>query len=186
MLKERFMILRAYKRMNALDVYKTVQKDNRYSYPESFWEECIRDERVAIVRYFVEELLKWDEETLFNNLSNSTFKEYGLARLLTAHYNGKFFNAIRDAYPTKYKPWQFKNNPINWNLSKGIEATRWLILSQLKMTIGQVYTKLNQEQFSDYNLEVMLDKVFGGSIPKAVKASFPEKKIITGLFFQFR
>ena len=183
MLKERYMVLRVYKRLNALDVYKKVRISDDYTYPEDFWRELIREEKVAIIRYFIEDLLQWDEQKLLDNLDNSVFYEYGLKKLLVIHYKDHFFNAIRDAYPTRFMPWQFKNNTIKkWDIKTAKYATRWLVEAELHLSTGKIYTSLKEKDFANANLDGMLKKVYGGSIPKAVQMAFPEKNIKESLF----
>ena len=186
MLEKRFTVSGVYKILDALEVYQTVLENKKYKYPFFFWEYCIREERVAIIRYFIKDILKWDDKTLFKNLDNYVFKEYKLERMLLVHYNNNFFKAINDAWPGKYKPWQFSKNPIEKSTERtAVEATRWHIEKQLKMSTGQVYKRLCSDDFEKNNLGSMLRTVFEGSIPIAVQKAFPEKHFKSCLFLTY-
>jgi hypothetical protein len=102
-----------------------------------------------ITRYLIENILKWSENDIPDKLSEMLFRRYKLSGMLEYVFDRSPYKAINNAYPDKYRPWQFNRTPENyWNDATAIEAICWL-MHHLKVTD---ITKLKQKCFRENKL----------------------------------
>ena len=126
--------------------------------------------------WLIEEKLKWSDEDVRRNLSKNTFKENSLGGMLAVLFNGSPYFAIENAYPGKFKAWEFAKVPKNfWNLKTASEATIWLIEEKLKWSDEDVRRNLSQNTFKENSLRGMLDVLFNGSPYFAIENAYPGK-----------
>ena len=152
--------------------YKPWQFDN---VPKSYW---TKETAAEATRWLIEEKLKWSEEELLKKLSTKTFKDNGLRRMLTQVFVNSPYAAIDNAYPGKYKPWQFAYVPKSyWTKETAVEATIWLIEEKLKWSEEDVVKKLSQKTFYDNGLRGMLTRVFANSPYAAINNAYPGKYV---------
>ena len=131
-----------------------------------------------VTKAMIEDVLKWSEEELLKKLSQKTFYDNGLRRMLHAVFANSPYAAINNAYPGKYKPWQFEHAPKSyWTKETAVEATRWLIEEKLKWSEEDVVKKLSQKIFYDNGLRGMLARVFDGSPYAAINNAYPGKYV---------
>ena len=141
--------------------------------PNSYW---TKETAAEATKWFIEEKLKWSEEELLKKLSTKTFYDNGLGEILNATFTKSLYAAINNAYPEKYKPWQFANVPNSyWTKETAAEATRWLIEEKLKWSEEELLKKLSTKTFCDNGLRGMLANVFDGSPYAAIDNAYPEK-----------
>ncbi len=141
--------------------------------PRSFWN---LETAKEATKWLIEEKLKWSDEQVRDNLCLATFKENGLGGMIIDLFNASSYAAIENAYPGKYKAWEFKFTPKNfWNLETAKEATKWLIEEKLKWNDEQVRKNIKQIVFIQNGLSGMLTKVFNGSIFAAIENAYPGK-----------
>ena len=124
-------------KMDAVDVYKMVLKgDIIKQFPKGFWQQPEAKQNAAkCTRYLIEEILKYDDEKIKEKNSVSLFSKNKLSGMLAICFNNSPYEAINNAYPNKYKEWEFKNVPLGYweNKENGIKATKWLIEEKLKL-----------------------------------------------------
>ena len=128
-----------------------------------------------VTKAMIEDVLKWSEEDVVKKLGTKTFKDNGLKGMLTNVFDGSSYAAINNAYPGKYKPWQFANVPLSyWTKETVAEATKWFIEEKLKWTEEDVVRRLNTKTFYDNRLRGML-KIFDCSPYAAINNAYPDK-----------
>ena len=128
------------------------------SVPKKNWN--VKTAREATI-WLIEEKLKWSDEDVRRNLSKNTFKENSLRGMLDVLFNGSPYFAIENAYPGKFKAWEFAKVPKNfWNLKTASEATIWLIEEKLKWSDEDVKEKLTLNTFKENSLKSMLNYLF--------------------------
>ena len=128
-----------------------------------------------VTKVMIEDVLKWSEEELLKKLSQKTFYDNRLRGMLKI-FDCSPYAAINNAYPDKYKPWQFANVPNSyWTKETAAEATRWLIEEKLKWSEEDVLKKLRQKTFHDNMLSGMLMRIFKDSPYLAMNATYPGK-----------
>ena len=141
--------------------------------PNSYW---TKETAAEATKWFIEEKLKWSEEELLKKLSTKTFYDNGLGEILNATFTKSLYAAINNAYPEKYKPWQFANVPNSyWTKETAAEATRWLIEEKLKWSEEELLKKLSTKTFYDNGLGEMLNAIFTKSPYAAINNAYPEK-----------
>lgn len=95
--------------LDAVEVYKLVLDRRIKIFPMGFW---VRPEALEnsakCIRYLLEERFGFSEQDIKEKLSIKLIKENKLAGMLTCCFNGDSYNAINNAYPNKFKPWEFK------------------------------------------------------------------------------
>ena len=128
------------------------------SVPKKNWN--VKTAREATI-WLIEEKLKWSDEDVRRNLSQNTFKENSLRGMLDVLFNGSPYFAIENAYPGKFKAWEFAKVPKNfWNMETAKEATMWLIEEKLKWSDEDVKEKLTLNTFKENSLKSMLNYLF--------------------------
>ena len=143
------------------------------SVPKKNWN--VKTAREATI-WLIEEKLKWSDEDVRRNLSQNTFKENSLRGMLDVLFNGSPYFAIENAYPGKFKSWEFSKVPKNfWNMETAKEATMWLIEEKLKWSDEDVRRNLSQNTFKENSLCGMLDVLFNGSPYLAIDNAYPGK-----------
>ena len=141
--------------------------------PNNFWNLKTAKE---VTIWLIEEKLKWDDEDLKQNLSANTFKENSLACMLNLLFNGSPYLAIENAYPRKFKAWEFsKTSKKFWNLKTAREATIWLIEEKLKWSNEDVKKKLTRNIFIQNSLGGMLTILFNNSPYLAIENAYSGK-----------
>ena len=166
--------------MDAVEVYKLVLERKRIKiFPAGFWQqpEAI-DNAIKCTKYLIEEKLKLSEEELNKQLSVKLFKENGLRGMLYTCFNDSPYEAIKSAYPEKnYQPWEFNIVPKGYwdDINNGINSTKWLIETKLKLSEEELKEQLTFKLFKDNGLGGMLQTCFNGSVYEALKLTYPEK-----------
>ena len=139
----------------------------------SFWN--LKTAKEATI-WLIEEKLKWNDDDVRRNLSKNTFKENSLGGMLFILFNNSPYFAIENAYPGKFKPWEFTQVPKNfWNLKTASEATIWLIEEKLKWSDDDIKLKLSSNIFEKNSLCGMLVILFNGSPYLAIENAYPGK-----------
>ena len=143
------------------------------SVPKNFWN--METAKEATI-WLIEEKLKWSDEDVRRNLSKNTFKENSLRGMLNLLFNGSPYLAIENAYPRKFKAWEFpKTSKKFWNLKTAREATIWLIEEKLKWSNEDVKKKLTRNIFIQNSLGGMLTILFNDSPYLAIENAYPGK-----------
>ena len=143
------------------------------SVPKKNWN--VKTAREATI-WLIEEKLKWSDEDVRRNLSKNTFKENSLRGMLNLLFNGSPYLAIENAYPGKFKAWEFAKVSKNfWNLKTASEATIWLIEEKLKWSDEDVRRNLSQNTFKENSLRGMLAILFNESPYRAIENAYPGK-----------
>lgn len=158
-----------------VQIYQQVLDGTLNKFPLNFWKEEYRS-APAIVRYLIEEVLKWDEEDIKEKYTNLTLKSNKLGGLLKYVYDCKSFDAIEAAYPGRFKPWEMKASPNSYwqSIENCVNATRWLILEKLKWTKEDIMKKYNKRVFIDNGFTGLLKSGWNGETYQAIALSFHE------------
>ena len=111
--------------------------------------------------WLIEQKLKWSDEDVRKKLSVNIFRINSLMGMLTILFNGSPYGAIENAYPGKFKAWEFsKTSKKFWNLKTAREATIRLIEEKLKWSDEDVKQKLSLNTFKRNSLTGMLNYLF--------------------------
>lgn len=163
--------------LSAVEIYKLVLRGELKKFPKYFWEKPNSlEESAQITRYLIEDILKWNDEDIKKNLSNSPFVKNALDGMITIVFNKSPFKALDNAYPGKFKPWELKTTPRNyWNNMNASIATKWMIEDKLEWNDKDIKEKLNANVFKDNGLGSMLQLVYNDNSFKAIEILYPNK-----------
>lgn len=163
--------------LDAVDIYKLVLERKIKIFPMGFWTKPEALENSAkCVKYLLEEKLGFCEQDIKENFSLKLIKENKLAGMLICCFNGVVYDAIDNAYPNKFKPWEFKKLEMGkWTEKNSKEATKWLIEEKLKLCEVDIKEQLSANLFSDNGLGGMLRTCFNNSPYDAINSAYPNK-----------
>ena len=167
--------------MDETEIYQMLLDGKINRFPKNFIDcDEAKEYMPRIVRYLIEEVLKWDKETLKKNIRRRTFEDNKLGGMLAFYYRSSPYLAIVDAYGEDYiKPWDLVNAPNSyWQGEDGkqnaINATKWLFFDVLKWDIEDIKEKVNHQIFIDNNLLGMLKRAFDCSLWECLNTTFPD------------
>ncbi|HPT48175.1 MAG TPA: GspE/PulE family protein, partial [Candidatus Rifleibacterium sp.] len=142
-----------------------------------------QDDRLEIAgqatRWLIEERLGIPAEEIPKRISIREFHMNGLSKLLDL-FNQNLSQVIENAYPGKFKPWQFNEQAELWKSSEAIEtaqqATGWLINDRLHLSHDKAAQHLTRRHFLNNGLGFMLGSLFNHSHFLALENVLPELK----------
>jgi type IV pilus assembly protein PilB len=169
-------------------VYRFVQA----VYPDVFqpWqfadEEALiwfRDDRLetakAATRWLVETRLNLPAEEIPRRISLQDFHHYGLAKLLDL-FNQNLYQIFENAYPGRFKPWEFAEMIDLWRAPNALEmareATHWLVKEKLQWDSASAPYQLTRRHFLAHGLGFMLGTLFNHSPFMAIENAFEAVK----------
>ena len=127
-------------------------------------------------KWLIEEKEKMPFHEIPQKVSQRTFKDNGLEGMLTQAFNGSPYLAIENAYPGRFKKWEFTQQRM-WQGEEGLklakEATKWLIEEKEKIPFHKIPQKVSQRTFRDNGLSGMLAVIFNSSPYRAVDNAYP-------------
>jgi hypothetical protein len=161
----------------AVAVYKAVLKGKRKKFPEGFFKGATGLENASkITRYLIDDILKIPSDQIPQKVTKRTFEDNGLSGMLQHTFNGSPFLAIDNAYPGRFKKWEFRQQ-VMWQGEEGLElareATKWLIEEKESIPIHEIPQIVTQRTFTDNGLSGMLQTVFNGSPYLAIDYAYP-------------
>lgn len=139
--------------------------------PRAYW---TKDNVVKAVKFMLKKE-KWTEKDIRTKSITDLIRKYG-APSNFINSGLTFFDIIDAIYPNKFKPWELSKVSNNyWNIETGKQIVKWLIEKELKWDEENIKEKYNLNLFKKYNLENMLNVVFGNSPYKALNTVYPGK-----------
>jgi predicted transposase YbfD/YdcC len=131
---------------------------------------------IEATKWLIEEKLKWTDEDVINKLSYDLFRKNGLGGMLQHVFDHSPFEAISQAYPNKFKAWEFKQTPkCFWTFENSVTAMKWLIEEKLKWKDEDIVKNLNSKVIKKNGLGGMLKHTFGNSFHNAINTLYPNK-----------
>ncbi|MGV8167510.1 MAG: hypothetical protein ACLKAL_08685 [Alkaliphilus sp.] len=159
------------------EIYQLLLHGKIKRFPLNFWNSQKAEERAAKVTiHLFEKVLQWNKEEIKERASRDIFVNHKLRTLLFLYRNSPR-ELIQNAYPQKFKDWEFKKIRVSkgfWTKETGIEATKWLFEEKLKWTEAEIKKQLTYREFHKHNLTGMLITCFNGSVFEAINSSYPQ------------
>ena len=165
-------------KMDVIEVYKMILDGEIKAFPQGCWEqENAKENAAKCTKFLIEKVLKIDIEDLRKESLTDLFNKNKLSGMLSACFDSSPYKAIDNAYPSRFKEWEFKSTPSRYWLNKynGVKATRWLFEEKLKLTDEEIKEQLSVKLFEDNGLRGMLAKCFNGSIYDAINSAYPHR-----------
>lgn len=150
-----------------VELYKKILNGELKRFPNRFWQGPGAEQNAKeITQYFIEEKLKWNDEDIRKNLCEAIFRKHKLSGMLEYTFDRSPFKAINNAYPNKFKEWEFKAAPKHiWEeKEKREEAARWLLLRVKK----DKFEELTNVDFINNGLGGLMDYLYRKKIFKYV------------------
>lgn len=139
--------------MSDIELYMQRLEDRIPFLPRGFW---TSDSIRQILKYLLEDYLKYDREQILENFSVAFIKKYKLESILK-RFSGSPYNLLNHVYPAEYKPWELKNAPVNtWTIDTAIEATKWLLEEKLKWSREDILQNYCKKTFIENGLKGVL------------------------------
>lgn len=129
-------------------------------------------------RGLIEEKLKISQEDIPLKVSSKTFIDNGLGGMLSKGFDHSLFRTFDNAYPNRFKKWQFKVRGIRRGVEGqeiAIESTKWLIEKILRIHYKDIPKKIDKNTFIENGLGGMLNKIYNDSVNRAIMKAYPDK-----------
>lgn len=139
--------------LSPVEVYKLVLDGRLKIFPPYFWEKPDSLESAAkITRYLIEDILKWTDDDIKQKLVYKIFAKYKLRGMIDRVFGGSTFKAINNAYPNRFKIWEFQQVPKGfWNDETICEALQWILEKHPEIQI----TDLTYKDIHNYGTNAM-------------------------------
>lgn len=157
-----------------VDIYKEVLSGKRKRFPNFTWTKPdARQNAIECTKFLIENILNWNDDDIRHNLNKFTFGKNKLWGMIGSVYNNSAYDAINDAYPDKFKPWELPISPKNtWNIdNKNAEQSLNWIVHKENLTFEKILSTEYDEIkniFRRNGLGGMLKHTFNNSIFKAM------------------
>lgn len=166
-------------KMDAVEVYKLVLEGCVVKkFPDGYWRNGdSKKNATKCTKYLVEEILGYSDKELKENCTKEMFVKNKLGGMLQYYFKNSPYNAINNAYPGKFKEWEFKYVPMGYWRDKenAINAIKWMIEEKLKYSDKELKENLTYNTFRSYGLAGMMQHCFNNSPYNAINSAYPGK-----------
>ena len=135
-----------------------------------------KEHAVAAIHWLFDEQLGWGDEEIRTRPLFREFGRHGLGGMMLTRYRNSVLDALEEAYPGRFQRWERRVKRAYWQgrrgRERGIAAVRWLIEEKLGWNESQVRALLTRETFAEHELMGMLERVFDGSMQRALQAAY--------------
>ncbi|MBI3038041.1 type II/IV secretion system protein, partial [bacterium] len=154
-----------------------------WQFPEEEAVLWFREDRYELAKtattWLIENRMGINVDEIPQRIGLKDFHLNGLSKLLDL-FNQNVFQIIDNAYPGKFKQWQYSEQTDLWqgtnSLNLAREATLWLIKEKLQWESKQAISQLTRRHFLNNNLGFMLGVIFNHSSFMALENAFIELK----------
>lgn len=147
--------------------------------PLIWFQEDRFDTAQKATRWLIEERLGIPIEEIPKRISIREFHMNGLSKLLDL-FNQNLYQVIENAFPQKFKPWQFNEQSELWKAPDALEtarqATIWLIQDRLHIEEAKAAQHISRRHFLNNGLGFMLGTLFNHSHFLALENAIEELK----------
>ena len=126
------------------EIFRDILAGKARRFPNGFWQQPgIEGECAAITRYFIEEILEWEDKDIKEKTCEMIFRKYHLSGMLEYVFGRSPFLAINNAYPGRYRVWELTCTPKHfWEEEKNRNsALSWLLDKTGKTKICELTNK---------------------------------------------
>lgn len=160
-----------------IDIFYMVLNGELSKYPVGFWsppDGIVY--AINILKYLIEDILKWDDEEIIQKYNAKIFGKYKLNGMLKGVFNSSPFEALDAIYPNKFKRWQFVVPRKYWeNDENVIQAIKYVYEEQIGITnINEIYQISNhRDVFAKYGVD-RIPEVQKKTIHEVIFMAYPE------------
>ncbi|MCW1941875.1 DUF4046 domain-containing protein [Bacillus anthracis] len=93
------------------EIYQEILDGRRKSFPPGTWSEDVDGQlKKRIIRYLIEDVLKWSDEDIKEKWNQKFIKKLKLTSVMQI-YRGSPYEMLNVAYPNRFEPWELKQAP---------------------------------------------------------------------------
>lgn len=133
-----------YDNKDGCEIFRDILDGKVGMFPRGYWRQPgVEAECAAITRYFIEDVLKWEDKDIREKTNEMVFRKHHLSGMLEYVFGRSPFLAIDNAYPDKYKAWELTCIPKHfWEEEKNRNsALAWLLDKTGKIKINELTNK---------------------------------------------
>lgn len=161
-----------------IEIFHMVLSGELKRYPNGFWVPPFGiTYAVNILKYVIEDILKWNENDIIEKYDVNLFKKYKLCGLLAGVFNNSPFEALNAVYPNKFQAWQFNRKPFNyWKKDKNvIEAVKHVYEDELGIINAEEIYDIRDHKgiFDKYGIRA-IPRIQNKSIHEIIIMAYPE------------
>lgn len=126
------------------EIFRDILSGKASRFPNGYWQQPgVESECAAITKYFIEDVLKWEDKDIREKTNEMVFRKYHLSGMLEYVFGRSPFLAIDNAYPGKYKVWELTCTPKHfWEQEENRNsALSWLLDKTGKIKIDELTNK---------------------------------------------
>lgn len=156
------------------ELYQKILDGQIRRFPPNYWKQSgVEEVASEITRYFIEKILKWNEKDIKEKTSELIFRKYKLSGMLEGVFDRSPFKAINNAYPNKFKAFEFNCVPRGYwaNMDNIEEALNYLLIKSGK----NKYNELTNKDFLKFNLGGLLDYISRYNLHSQINADKIER-----------
>lgn len=126
------------------EIFRDILSGKASRFPNRYWQQPGAEAECAVItRYFIEDVLKWEDKDIREKINEMVFRKYHLSGMLEYVFGRSPFLAIDNAYPGRYKVWELTCTPKHFWEQEGNRnsALSWLLDKTGKTKIGELTNK---------------------------------------------
>ncbi|HEY8910659.1 MAG TPA: hypothetical protein VIM51_10340 [Desulfosporosinus sp.] len=114
--------------LSAVRVYQLLLDGKIVRFPNKFWVGEGAFRRAAeITIYLINNVLVWGEDDIKTKMGIRVFQDNKLFGMINSLFEGSPYKTIENAYPGKYRPWDFACVPRSfWTDESVEEVSQWI------------------------------------------------------------
>lgn len=160
---------------------KVVKRQARLTISKLQEEYGKKEVNTFITKWLIRKHLRWNKEQIKKSLTKEVFVQCGLRGFLYNQYTDSVYDALEEAYPKRYLPWELKRVPRDfWNKKRAIQVIKTWLEEKVKWSdeeICQKFTKNYIQKTKPYGGKIYwaLRRIFEDDAFKALEAIYPNK-----------
>ena len=160
---------------------KVVKRQSRLTIIKLQEEHGKKEVNAFITKWFIQKYLKWNKDQVKKELTKGVFAQYGLRGFLSNQYSESVYEALEEAYPKRYLPWELRVVPRGfWNQKRAIQAIKTWLEEKVKWSDEEICKKFTKNQIQitkPYGRKIywVIRRRFEDDTFKALEAVYPNK-----------
>ncbi|WP_304430930.1 hypothetical protein [Romboutsia ilealis] len=161
-----------------IEIFHMVLSGELKRYPNGFWVPPFGiTYAVNILKYVIEDILKWNDNDIIEKYDINLFKKYKLCGLLANIFNNSPFEALNAVYPNRFHAWQLNKKPLRyWKDEKNvIEVVKHVYEDELGVVNTEEIYDIRDHKgiFDKYGIRA-IPRIQNKSIHEIIIMAYPE------------
>ncbi|WP_242268959.1 DUF4046 domain-containing protein [Bacillus cereus group sp. BfR-BA-01352] len=158
------------------EIYQEILDGRRKSFPPGTWSEDVDGQlKKRIIRYLIEDILKWSDEDIKEKWNQNFIKKLKLTSVMQI-YRSSPYEMLNAAYPNRFEPWELKHAPRRfWTYEKSLEVLKKIIEEKERLTDSQLLEKYDLNWLMKNKLGKVCSTYFNDSPYQMLNATYPNR-----------